>query len=114
MPIELQLEVIFFSISLIMLILLFVRKEMMSIKYSLVWLFSTVLMLLSALVPDIMENIAKGLGFKVLSNMVFTLIILILMFVSISHTIIASRQNEKIRLLIQEVSILKSKQNEGK
>ena len=50
--------------------------------------------------------------FELLSNMMLTFLIVILLFITLSLTIIVSTQNEKIRLLIQELSILKGKNNE--
>jgi len=112
MPIELILEVLFFCVVTLYVIVYFIRKEMISVSYSLVWIFSVLILMVMTSIPDFMENIANMLGFEVLSNMVFALIIMILMFVAISLTIIVSGQKEKIRLLVQEVSILKSKNNE--
>jgi len=112
MPIELILEVLFFCVVTLYVIVYFIRKEMISVSYSLVWIFSVLILMVMTSIPDFMENVANMLGFEVLSNMVFALIIMILMFVAISLTIIVSGQKEKIRLLVQEVSILKSKNNE--
>ena len=109
MPLSLKLEVIAFNLIIISIVLFIVRKGRITIKYSLVWLFSCCVFLLFAIIPKFMETIANTFGFKVLSNMIFAAIIMILLFVSVSLTIIVSGQKEKIRLLIQEVSILKSK-----
>lgn len=109
MTLGLKLEVAIFCIVTIIIILQIVRKGRISVKYSLFWLFAILFMLTSALIPNLMEIVAKWLGFELLSNMMFSMVIVILMFVSISLTIIVSGQNEKIRLLIQEVSLLKDK-----
>lgn len=112
MSLGLKLEATIFCIIFTLIVLQIVRKGRISIKYSLVWLFSILIMLISVLIPNFMEAVAKLLGFEVLSNMIFSMIIVILMFVTISLTIIVSGQNEKIKLLIQEISLLKGNKNE--
>ncbi|MFA5407243.1 MAG: DUF2304 domain-containing protein [Bacilli bacterium] len=109
MPLSLKIEIIISCLLIILIILQIVRKGRISIKYSLVWLLSIFVMLISALIPNFMETVANWLGFELLSNMMISMVILVLIFVSISLTIIVSGQKEKIRLLIQEVSLLKEK-----
>jgi hypothetical protein len=58
-----------------------------------------------------MEAITKLLGFKMFSNLIFSILIGVLMLICLALTIIVSGQREKIRLLIQEVSIIKKKIN---
>ena len=66
------------------------------------------------LFPNIMTSIANLLGFEVGSNMIFAGLIAILCFINIVLTVIVSGQNAKIRLLIQEVSILKGEIHDKK
>lgn len=109
MSIGLKLGIVSCCFLTITAVLYMVRKDRITIKYSLVWLLACSILLVSVIIPKFMETIANLFGIKILSNMIFAVIIMILMFISISLTIIVSGQKEKIRLLIQEVSILKSK-----
>lgn len=109
MPLGLKFGIAACCFATMISVLYMVRKGKITIKYSLVWLIACGILLLSAVIPKFMETIANLFGIKVLSNMIFAVIIMILMFISISLTIIVSGHKEKIRLLIQEVSILKSK-----
>ena len=52
------------------------------------------------------------LGFEVGSNMIFAGLIAMLIFINIALTVIVSGQSSKIRLLIQEVSMLKGRVDE--
>ncbi len=113
MPTKLILEILIFSILLLFIILYIVRKGRITIKYSLVWLFSILIILISAIIPNFMMSISNFLGFQTMSNMIFSLLIALLIFICISLTIIVSGQKEKIKLLIQEVSILKRKIEEN-
>lgn len=107
MPINLRVLMIAFAIFMILIIIYILRKGRISIKYSLVWFFSGGILLISVLIPNFVEKIATFLGFELMSNMIFTILIGILLFITISLTIIVSGQNNKIRLLIQEISMLK-------
>lgn len=109
-----RLEMIIISLILIFFILYILKKNYLSIKYSTVWLFSCLLMLLFSLFPDSLEKVSHFLGFEVLSNMIFFIMIGILFFITISLTVIVSSQRKKIDLLIQEISLLKMEYNNDK
>lgn len=105
--------VITFTILMILGILYIVKKDRISVKYSLVWIITGIIMLIFALIPNFIENVAKLLGFELASNMIFVLMIGLLMLVSVSLTAIVSKQKKMITSLIQEVSLLKSKIEES-
>ena len=81
----------------------------MPVKYSLVWIFSSLLILLIALIPNVFSWLSTILGFMTMSNMVIGIFIFILLMITIVLTVIVSGQRKKITLLIQEVSILKKR-----
>ena len=101
-----------FSIVVILFILYSIKREDVNIKYSLVWLMLFVLLLICLFVPGFLSWITKTLGFQTSSNMVLSLLIAVLVMINIVNTIINSHQDKKIRLLIQEVSILKAKEHD--
>ena len=96
-----------FSIFIILFILHLVHIEKVNIKYSLVWLLLFVALLICLFVPGLLSWITKVLGFQTSSNMILSLLIAVLVVINISNTVINSNQDKKIRLLIQEISILK-------
>lgn len=104
-----RLELIGFVLLLMITVLHIVRKGRITVKYALVWLFAAFLMIIAIAVPNLLEILANFMGFEVVSNMVLSLMIIMLLFVTISLTIIVSGQKEKTRILIQEVSLLKEK-----
>ena len=109
MSLKLTITSIVFLLLIIIVIINQVKKENISIKYSFLWLIPCAILLIFTLVPGFLNYVTKLLGFQTGSNMIFALIISFLMVVAISLTIIVSKQNEKIRLLIQEISLLKEK-----
>lgn len=112
MSLELIISSIVFLVTIICFILYLTRKRKISIKYSLVWIFPCVVLLIFTLIPKFMMFVAGLLGFMTASNMILTLLICFLFAITIALTVIVSNQKEKIRLLIQEVSIIKGKNNE--
>ena len=109
MSYKLKITLFIFSIVLFLITSIVLKKGRIPIKYSLLWYFSAVLILLVSIFPIILEYFQKLFGFETLSNLVIGILISILLFLTMTLTVIISGQNKKITLLIQEVSILKSK-----
>ncbi len=108
---NLRILVVIFVVLIMIITLLILRKGKLSVKYSILWLFVCVILLVLMLFPKILDFISSLAGFEVASNMIFSIFIAILLFISLSLTIIVSGQKKKINKLIQEVSILKAKVN---
>ena len=108
MTLNLKILSILFSLIIIFIVLYFVRKNKIIVKYSFIWLFSGSFLLILILFPRILNFLTNLIGIQVASNMIFSLILALLIFITISLTIIVSSQTKKIRLLIQELSMLKS------
>ena len=96
-----------FSAFIIIFILHLVHKEKINIKYSLVWLLLFAALLVCLFVPGLLSYITKALGFQTASNMILSLLISVLVIINITNTVINSNQDKKIRLLIQEISMMK-------
>lgn len=110
MSISLRLGLIIVSLVLLIIVLLQLRKRRIPVKYSLVWMFSSLIILLIAIIPQLFILIAKLLGFVTMSNLVIAMFIFILLIISLMLTVIVSGQRKKITLLMQEVSMLKSRE----
>ena len=92
METKLKLTLIIGLIIILMLMIHSIKKDDISVKYSMVWLICIMLMGVAILIPNLLEKISNFLGFELVSNMIFLICIAILFII----------------LLIQEVSILKS------
>ena len=112
MSLSLIIASISFSVIIIIFILAMLRRNKITIKYSLIWLLLFALLLVATLIPNFLVWITHFLGFKAASNMVISSILAVLVIISIALTVIVSNQDKKIRLLIQEVSLLKGNKNE--
>ncbi len=109
MSIRLRVFLIVSTLIFIIGIINSIKKNDVNIKYSLIWLFSGILIIVVTLIPNLLEILSDFLGFELVSNMIFLLAILLLLVLSYSFTVILSRHAKRIRLLTQEISILKER-----
>lgn len=109
MSISLRFGLIIVALFLLLVVLLQLKKRKIPVRYSLVWITSSFLILLIAILPNLFSKISSLLGFVTMSNMVIGMFIFILLIISLMLTVIVSGQRKKIALLIQEVSMLKEK-----
>lgn len=92
-----------------------VKRKKLTMRYASFWLFLIFLMIGIVIFPDIIFKLSELTGFEKTSNMIFLLGFFFLFYISFIITTSVSRQNEKIKLLIQELSILKeSVKKDGK
>ena len=110
---SLIITVVIFALILGFSVLYLLLKNRIPVKYALIWLFSTIVILVIAVIPNLMEKLAKLLGFELLSNMVLCLFIAILMFLTLILTVMMAGQKKKTTLLIQELSLLKKEVNKN-
>lgn len=106
-----NLRIMIFLVALVLYCVVFTifKRGRIPLKYSLVWLIPATLILFIAIIPDVLWKFTKMLGFQTTSNMVIGILFIILFFICISLTVIVSGQKTKITLLIQEISLLKEK-----
>ena len=106
---SLRLGLIIVSLVLLIIVLMQLRKRKIPVKYSLAWIFSSLVILLIAIIPEFFIKIANMLGFVTMSNLVIAMFIFMLLMISLMLTVVVSSQRRKITLLMQEISMLKSK-----
>ena len=107
MSFNLKLISILFLLVIFMVLIYALRKNRVSTKYAIVWFLASMMLLLFILFPELLGWITKILGFEMGVNMIFAGLIALLVFINIVLTVIVSEQGDKIRLLIQEISLLK-------
>ena len=111
MNLTLKLFLIILLLFQFILIVRVVKLKKLSMKYGSFWIFLLILMLIVVIFPELIISLSKLFGFEASSNMVFLLGFFFLFYVIFILTISISIQNNKIKLLIEEVSILKEKEN---
>ena len=110
MTIILKTSLILLLIIQTYLIIEVVKRKKLTMKYASFWLFLIVCMFFVVLFPNIIYTISKFAGFEKTSNMVFLLGFFFLFYISFIITTSISIQNEKIKFLTQELSILKERE----
>ena len=112
MHISLNIVLIIITLIYIFLILKSIRKKKLQMSFSVFWLITGILLIIELLIPNLVENISKILGFEVPANMVFCLTIFVSFYLIFNLTIGLSKENKKNTMLVQEVSILKKRVEE--
>ncbi len=93
----------------LLVILALMRRGRMSLKYSLIWFLSGVIMLICAIFPQVIRFFTRLMGIYSDTNAVFFIGVCFLILIVLSLTSIASGQSERIRTLVQTQAILEKR-----
>lgn len=105
---------IVFSVSFVIIIVNLVRKEKLDEKYSILWLFTGVIIFIVSLFPEIITIISKMFNVFYPPALLFLFTIIILGTCIIHISVVITKQNKMIVRLNQEISILKEKVERNK
>ena len=112
MGLTLQLFLIFCVLVCVCVILHYLILKKLNLKYTLVWLFAAIFMLLIAIFPGIITKLTHLLGIQVESNAVFFFAIIFLFLIVLTLTAIVSHMNNRIYRLTQMQAILEKRVRE--
>lgn len=103
----------FFAIAAVALFFLLVffllKKNRLSLRYSLLWLLSGVIMLVLALFPGLLDRFARLIGIYSSVNALFAVIFFCGLMLMISFTVIVSREKQEIVRSIQRMAVLEKR-----
>ena len=94
------------------IILYYLKKRMLELKYTLIWLAAGVVMGIMLIFPDLLEWFRSLLGIESNMNALYILCFAFIIMILMTLTSIVSRQMLKIRVLIQEISMLEKRVRE--
>lgn len=94
-------------------ILVALRKKSLTLKYSLLWMLSALLLLIIVIFPQIINGVTKLLGIASPVNAVFTIVLFLVLMILISLSVIVSKQHAQIKKLIQSVALLEKRLRDG-
>lgn len=83
----------------------FLKKKSLTLKYTLLWLFTGGIMVLVVLFPGVLEAVLHAMGVVELTNGLFAIVLFALLIILLSVTSIVSTLNEKLRKLVQQCSL---------
>lgn len=86
-----------------------VSKGKLLLRYSLLWLAGAILAVIGAIFPQPIFSLAKALGFIAPSNFILFVAVFLLFAICFSLCVIASRQQMRIKNLMQDVALLKNR-----
>ncbi len=109
MNLDLKIKMIIIAILGLLCILYTLKKNKLSVRYSILWSLLPLSCLLMAVFDESMIKLANRLGFTLLSNMIFFMIIGVLLVITFILTIIINNLNKKIIKLTQDLAIIDRK-----
>ena len=94
------------SVCFLIIVLRFIRRQHLSVSYSLLWLVLGIAGIAAALIPSWVFALSGLLGFELPVNLIFFVCIFFLIVAVLSISMVASSQADMIRSLVQDVSLL--------
>ena len=107
MSLSLKIVLVIIVITYIFFVLRAVKKKKMRLSYLIIWMVIGIVLLVSVILPNFVENVSKLIGFEMPINMIFSVAIFVIIYLIFDLISVISKQEKKIVLLIQEISILK-------
>ena len=117
MPVIQRVLVALIIVAMTIFIINLIRQNKLIMRYAMLWFVLSLVLLICVLLPEGLDVIAHLFGFVVTSNMLFLIAFITLTAICISLSVIVSKQQKMIVLLVQEVSTIKmelEEENEGK
>ena len=105
----LRISLIIAVICYFIIILLFLKRKELELKYTLLWIFAGLVMGLMILFPQILSWFIGMLGIETYMNGLFVLAIGFIICILMALTSIVSRQLKKINDLVQENAMLEKR-----
>ncbi|ORC17364.1 hypothetical protein A7979_02870 [Rothia nasimurium] len=101
-----------FAAVIVLLVLAQVRNQNMKEKYAALWLIVSAIIILLVLFPRLLSFFADLIGIESPVNLLFLLAIIMLIGVCLHLTAALSKTGEDVRVLAEEVAILRAVQNQ--
>lgn len=94
------------------ILLYLIKKNRLNLKYTLLWIFSGLIMLVVVIFPTIMRSIIRLLGIASFTNGLLSLTIFFIIIILMSITGIVSKMKEDNKKLIQKSALLEKRVRE--
>lgn len=108
-PITLRITLIIAVIFYFIFILYYLKNKMLELKYTLIWLAAGFVMVLLVAFPELLLTFVTIFGIESNMNGLYILGFAFVIMTLMTLTSIVSRQNLKIRILIQELSMMEKR-----
>lgn len=91
------------------LLIYFLIQKKLHLKYCLIWILATLIMLISAVYPGLIKWITTLFGIKTPSNFIFVIYDFFMLLITFALTAIISHMNARIFRLVQYQAILEER-----
>lgn len=108
-PQNLQITLSIAVVCYFIIILYYLKRKMLELKYTLIWLVAGVVMGVMIYFPELTVWLVHLVGIQDNMNGLYIACLAFIMMILMTLTSIASRQQLKIRILIQEISMLEKR-----
>ena len=112
MPLRLTITLLLGVLFYLTVIIALIKKEQLNLRYTLLWLFSGVVMMILAVFPQVASFIAGCMGVETPANAVFVIEALFALLIILSLTSVVSNQMLRIRKLTQTQAMLEKRVRE--
>ena len=102
------------SATVLFLVLELIRRGRLKERYSLLWLFSGVVMLVLSLSRELLEFIARQVGIFYPPSLLFLVAFIFLLLITLHFSAVISGLSEKNKRLTQEIALLRQALDELK
>ncbi|MCI9385714.1 MAG: DUF2304 domain-containing protein [Lachnospiraceae bacterium] len=109
LPVVLRTTLIIGMFCYFILLLVFLKKKALLLKYALLWIVAGVFLVLMVIFPDLLTWIKEIFGMVSNMNALFVMVLGFVVMILMALTSIASRQAVRIRTLVQTNAILEKR-----
>ncbi len=112
MTINLKIALIIITLIYVFLVLKEIKNKKLKLSFAIFWIISGILLIIAIMTPNLIEYLTKIIGFEVPANMLFCITIFTAFYLIFNLTVKLSKEYQNNVLLIQEISLLKSRVEE--
>jgi hypothetical protein len=104
---KIQIISIVASLSIFFIVVNLVRRRRLKTEYSLIWLMVSVTFIVFSFWRDGIDWLAKLFGIAYAPSVLFIILLVGIILLLIEFSIIISKQSERIKVLVQEIGLLR-------
>lgn len=104
---KIQIISIFASLTIFFVVVNLVRRRRLKTEYSLIWLLVSVIFIVFSFWRDGIDWLARLFGIAYAPSVLFIILLIGIILLLIEFSIIISKQSERIKVLVQEIGLLR-------
>ncbi len=112
LPVRLTITLLIGLVLYFVIVLMLLKNKKISLKYTLLWLLSGLLLVILVAFPSILSSISALFGFQSSMNGLIVMLIAFVIIIVMSITSIVSNQSRKIKNLVQYSAMLEKRVRE--